>query len=156
MVAVMCGKRQLLMATQKQLFVIALLVNCNNNSTKVKVMKKIAQIMLVLSVLYGPFSLAQSKSAPEVKVNTVVKKPLIIYGSDACHHCTDTKKFLNENKIAFVFYDIDKDEKALQEMLAKLKAAKISANGLSIPVIDKDGDVFTNNIAFDDFLKKLK
>lgn len=100
--------------------------------------------------------MAQSTITSAVKTKTSEKKPLIIYGSDACHHCTDTKQFLNDNKIAFVFYDIDKDEKALIEMLAKLKAAKISANGLSIPVIDKDGDVFTNNIAFDEFLKKLK
>jgi glutaredoxin 3 len=119
-------------------------------------MKKIAQIILFLSVLYAPLSMAQSTSKSVVKANTLEKKPIIIYGSDTCHHCTDTKKFLNDNKIAFVFYDIDKDQKALNEMLAKLKAAKISANGLSIPVIDKDGEVFTNNIAFDEFLKKLK
>jgi glutaredoxin 3 len=41
-------------------------------------------------------------------------------------------------------------------MLGKLRAAKISANGLGIPVIDKYGEVFTNNINFEDFLKKLK
>ena len=57
------------------------------------------------------------------------KKVIMVYGSPDCHHCIDTKKFLTENKIEFVFYDIDSDRNALNEMLAKLKAAKISANG---------------------------
>jgi hypothetical protein len=40
-------------------------------------------------------------------------------------------------------------------MLAKLKKANISLNNLGIPVIDKYGEIFTNNANFDDFLKKL-
>lgn len=83
------------------------------------------------------------------------KTVMIVYGSDECHHCTDTKKYLKENNIEFVFYDIDKNQEALKEMLFKLKKANISANNLSIPVIDKQGDVFTNNIPFEAFLKKL-
>lgn len=80
---------------------------------------------------------------------------MIVYGSDGCHHCTDTKKYLTEHNIAFVFYDIDKNQEALKEMLLKLKKANISANNLSIPVIDKQGVIFTNDIPFEDFLKKL-
>ncbi len=86
---------------------------------------------------------------------TVNKKLLIVYGSPDCHHCTDTKKFLTDNKINFVFCDIDHDKTAVQEMLSKLKAAKISTQGLGIPVIDKNGQIFQNNGNFDDFLKKL-
>lgn len=80
---------------------------------------------------------------------------MIVYGSDECHHCTDTKKYLKENNIEFVFYDIDKNQEALKEMLFKLKNANISLNNLSIPVIDKQGIIFTNDIPFEAFLKKL-
>ena len=91
---------------------------------------------------------SKTMAAPENKV-------MIVYGSDECHHCIDTKKYLKENHIEFVFYDIDKNPQALQEMLFKLKKANISANNLSIPVIDKQGVIFTNNIPFEEFLKKL-
>lgn len=84
------------------------------------------------------------------------KKVMIVYGSDECHHCTDTKAFLKENKIDFVFYDIDKNPEALNEMLGKLRSAGISTSNLGIPVIDKQGTIFTNNGVFEEFLQKLK
>ena len=119
-------------------------------------MKKISLLLLVVSIFLPTYSMAQSIVKLETSAVKKEKKIIIVYGSPDCHHCIDTKKFLTENKIDFVFYDIDSDRNALNEMLAKLKAAKISANGLGIPVIDKYGEVFTNNINFEDFLKKLK
>ena len=86
---------------------------------------------------------------------TVNKKLLIVYGSPDCHHCIDTKKYLTDNNIDFIFKNIDNDRIAVNEMLIKLKAANISTKGLGIPVIDKNGQIFQNNANFDDFLKKL-
>lgn len=83
------------------------------------------------------------------------EKVIIIYGSADCHYCIDTKAYLDKRKIAYVFYDIDKDTVALREMLTKLKQAGMPTYGLSIPVIDKYGVLFMNDIPFDDFLKKL-
>ena len=111
---------------------------------------------MVFCVFMPSYFLAQSTVKQEPTAINKEKKVIMVYGSPDCHHCIDTKKFLTENKIEFVFYDIDNDRNALNEMLAKLKAAKISTNGLGIPVIDKYGEVFTNNIIFEDFLKKLK
>jgi len=65
------------------------------------------------------------------------------------------KKQLTENKITFTFFDIDTDNTALDEMLSKLKKANISTKNLGIPVIDKEGEIFSNNTNFEDFLKKL-
>jgi glutaredoxin len=116
-------------------------------------MKKLTALLL-FSMLF----LGQYLSAQEDKTKTIPdseKKVMIVYGSDGCHHCTDTKKYLKENNIDFVFFDIDKNQEALKEMLFKLKNAKISLNNLSIPVVDKQGLIFTNNIPFDEFLKKL-
>lgn len=119
-------------------------------------MKKISLLLLMVSIFLPSYFMAQTKVKSESTTVSTEKKIIIVYGSADCHYCIDTKKFLTENKIDFVFYDIDSDRNALNEMLAKLKAAKISANGLGIPVIDKYGEVFTNNINFEDFLKKLK
>ena len=116
-------------------------------------MKKTTAILLFLMLCLGQQLSAQqnqSKTTPAPE-----KKVMIVYGSDECHHCTDTKKYLKENNIEFVFYDIDKNQEALKEMLSKLKNANISLNNLSIPVIDKQGVIFTNDIPFEEFLKKL-
>ena len=102
--------------------------------------------------------LGQQLSAQQNQTKTTPapeKKVMIVYGSDECHHCIDTKKYLKENNIEFVFYDIDKNQEALKEMLFKLKHANISLNNLSILVIDKQVVIFTNNIPFEEFLKKL-
>jgi glutaredoxin 3 len=109
-------------------------------------MKKISFLFLFFFGLLNHSLMAQEVS----------KKTIIIYGSDECHHCTDTKAFLKERKIDFVFFDIDKNPTALQEMLHKLRKANISLSNLGIPVVDKNGTLFSNNGDFQEFLKKLE
>ncbi|MBL7885574.1 MAG: glutaredoxin family protein [Flavobacterium sp.] len=106
-------------------------------------------LLLIVSIATIAFSQDIQKKPSD-------KSVMIIYGSDECHHCTDTKAFLKENKIEFVFYDIDKNPEALKEMLGKLRNAGISTSNLGIPVVDKQGIIFTNNGIFEEFLKKLK
>lgn len=108
--------------------------------------------LLVLFVLHISGN-AQTINKPEPVIEK--SKTIIIYGSPDCHYCIASKNLLIENKIPYVFFDIDTNKEALNEMLAKLKKANISLNNLGIPVIDKYGEIFTNNANFDDFLKKL-
>jgi glutaredoxin len=121
---------------------------------KMYLMKNLTAVLLFLLLGFGQLMSAQEHPSKSTPVSE--KKVMIVYGSDECHHCTDTKKYLKENNIDFVFFDIDKNQEALKEMLFKLKKANISTNNLSIPVIDKQGVIFTNNIPFEEFLKKLK
>lgn len=111
-------------------------------------MKKIIYLTLLI---FGIFSANAQQKNTKSDVNKV-----IIYGSDDCHHCTDTKAFLTQNNISFEFFDIDKNPQALKEMLLKLKNANISTQNLGIPVVDKNGVIFTNTGVFEDFLQKLK
>ena len=117
-------------------------------------MKKITFLFLLFFAFFQ-FNLNAQAIAKSEKFDAKTKKVILIYGSPDCHYCTDAKNILIENKIEFIFYDIDTNKVALNEMLAKLKAAKISTSGLEIPVIDKYGEIFSNNTTFDDFLKKL-
>lgn len=117
-------------------------------------MKKIICLYLLFFGLYQ-FNLNAQTTSNQEKLVEKAKKVIFIYGSPDCHYCTDAKNLLIENKIDFIFYDIDNDKVALNEMLSKLKAAKISSSGLGIPVIDKYGEIFSNNANFNDFLKKL-
>lgn len=117
-------------------------------------MKKILFIIFFATAIFQCDVYAQSTNT---SVETKKEKPmLILYGSDVCDHCIATQKFLKENNIDFKFYDIDKNPEALKEMLSKLRNAKMSTNNLGIPVVDKDGVLFTNVGVFEEFLEKLK
>lgn len=114
---------------------------------------KLKKIICVLFLLVGISTLVAQEKPIKSDPKSIV---LVVYGSDTCHHCIDTKLFLKNNSINFVFYDIDKDPVALREMLAKLKEANISTANLGIPVVDKQGQFIINNGNFEDFLNKLK
>ena len=113
-------------------------------------MKKMLLLFFLVSNFYSNLQ-AQDKNSKNSN-----KAEMIIYGSDNCHHCLETKKFLNEKKIAFAFFDIDLDKSALYEMIEKLKKANISLSNVGIPVVDKNGVLFSNVGNFEDFLKKLE
>ncbi len=114
------------------------------------------KIMVLVGFLWcSTFLLAQAPQKEIVHMEPTTAK-LIIYGSEDCHYCQDTRNFLTEHHIAFEFYDIDKDPKALQEMLGKLRKAGISTSNLGIPVIDKQGLIFTNSGGFEAFLQQLE
>jgi glutaredoxin 3 len=112
-------------------------------------MKYIATIIFILSTLNmnAQVSSKKSKELSEVKI--------IVYGSDTCHYCIDTKAYLKEKHIDFIYFDVDVNLEKQQEMLVKLQKANISIETLSLPVIDKKGEIFTNGNDFDKFLKKI-
>ncbi|MFM2230235.1 MAG: hypothetical protein RL607_1493 [Bacteroidota bacterium] len=112
-------------------------------------------LFLVLSCFLFSGSVSAQNPTPAATTQPAKEKVIIIYGSVDCHYCIDTKAYLDKRNIAYVFYDIDKDTVALREMLAKLKQAGMPTYGLSIPVIDKYGVLFMNDIPFEEFLKKL-
>lgn len=113
-------------------------------------MKKILLFCCFLYAVLNTSAFAQQNKQNDLKNNSI-----IIYGSDDCHHCIETKAYLTEKKIAFVFYDIDKNTEALKEMLTKLRNHNISTSNIGIPVVDKKGVLFSNNGDFQEFLKKL-
>ncbi|AXG70697.1 glutaredoxin 3 [Kordia sp. SMS9] len=84
-----------------------------------------------------------------------ITKTIIVYGSDTCHFCVDTKQFLKDKKVTFTYFDVDVNNEKLQEMLQKLRKANIPVSNLSLPVIDKNGEIFTNSEPFEAFLEKI-
>jgi glutaredoxin 3 len=117
-------------------------------------MRKLAFYFLFFLFFYQSNLVAQTsigKEEPKEKTTKVI----FVYGSADCHFCIATKQKLIESKLNFVFYDIDTDKAALTEMLNKLRNANISTNNLGIPVIDKYGEIFTNNTDFQQFLLKV-
>ena len=89
--------------------------------------------------------------------STIIESKTIIYGSGTCHYCIDTKAFFVKNEMPFVFYDLDKNPSKIQEMYTKLRNANISTSDFQIPVVDKGGQIFTNDYdSFEMFLNKLR
>ena len=102
------------------------------------------------------FTSLQSKAQEVFNQNIDSKKEkMIVYGSDSCHSCLDTKAFLKEKNIKFTYYDIDINKVKEQEMLVKLQKNNISIHTLSLPVVDNKGDVFLNKGNLQEFLKVL-
>ena len=100
------------------------------------------------------FLTVNQSSAQEINHQTK-KEKIIVYGSDSCHSCLDTKAFLKEKNIKFTYYDIDVNKVKEQEMLVKLQNNNISIHTLSLPVVDNKGDVFLNKGNLQEFLKVL-
>tara|TARA_R110001592_G_scaffold25209_1_gene96089 strand:+ start:237 stop:611 length:375 start_codon:yes stop_codon:yes gene_type:complete len=82
-------------------------------------------------------------------------KKIIVYGSDTCHYCIDTKAYLKERKIDFTYYDVDINLLKQREILIKLQKAGISVDNLSLPIVDLFGKIVMNSGDFENFLKKL-
>lgn len=95
------------------------------------------------------------ESVSKEKTTEKELKRLIIYGSDTCHYCIDTKAYLKERKVDFIYYDVDVNLVKQREMVVKIQKAGMSLDNLSLPVIEKNGNLLMNNGDFDTFLKGL-
>ena len=62
---------------------------------------------------------------------------VILYATSWCPACSKAKKWLTDQRIAFVEKDIEKDRQAAAELMAKAQKAGIPASG--VPVLDVKG-----------------
>ena len=75
------------------------------------------------------FASRKQQDAPQV----------IVYGTSWCGFCKKARAYFRSRNIPFEDKDIDRDRDAKEEMIAKARAAGVSANG--IPVIDVNGTI---------------
>ena len=105
---------------------------------------------LTLLFLFGSlFSFSQATPLPDTKIQ------LIVYGVDDCHYCHDSRALLDENKIEYIFFDVDKNIEKRQEMIQGLREAAIDLKNLNMPVVKKSGKYLINDGDFDKFLEQL-
>lgn len=109
---------------------------------------------LTILVLFFTSIYIKAQVATDQK-KAIKKDTLIVYGSDSCHSCIETKAFLKEKKINFTYFDIDVNKVKEQEMLVKLQKNNISIHTLNLPVIDNNGDIFLNKGNLIEFFKVL-
>lgn len=108
-------------------------------------------ILSITNVSFGQVSNSKLGSGTELKKS----KKMIVYGSDTCHYCIDTKAYLKERNIDFIYYDVDVNLLKQREMLIKLQKAGVPVDNLSLPVVDLGEKLVMNGANFENFLKKL-
>jgi glutaredoxin len=90
----------------------------------------------------GRFVPRAGLEAALAKANATPKQaPVIMYSASWCGVCRKASAFLNQNGIAFVEKDIEKDKKAGREYAEKLKRAGKASAG--VPVFDVGGQIIT-------------
>ncbi|AMQ85301.1 glutaredoxin family protein [Pseudomonas glycinae] len=96
------------------------------------VLKKVALVLLVVVVyqnwgkierVFNPSQMASE----QVRANARV----VLYATDWCGYCKQTKRFLDQKGIAFKEFDIEKD--------AEARKAYEALGGRGIPLIDVNG-----------------
>ncbi|WP_203256405.1 glutaredoxin family protein [Hyunsoonleella ulvae] len=110
-------------------------------------------LCVVFSLTFGFVSFSQAKHSDK---EVIKSNKVIVYGSDTCHYCTDTKVFLKEQHVEFVYYDVDVRLEKQKEMVEKLQNAGIPLDAISLPVVDVYGSLKMNDVTnFEGFLKSL-
>jgi len=61
-------------------------------------------------------------------------KAVKVYSTPTCPWCKKTKKFLEDNSIAYQDFDVGADKAAREEMVRK-------SGQMGVPVIEIDGDI---------------
>ncbi|WP_192559851.1 glutaredoxin family protein [Pseudomonas allokribbensis] len=96
------------------------------------VLKKVALVLLVVVVyqnwgkierVFNPSQMASEQVRANAKV--------VLYTTDWCGYCKQTKRFLDQKGIAFKEFDIEKD--------AEARKAYEALGGRGIPLIDVNG-----------------
>ncbi len=113
-------------------------------------------LTIVFTVTLSQLAFSQAKHSDKKVVKELKANDIIVYGSDTCHYCIETKEFLKEKQIEFIYYDVDVNLEKQNEMVEKLQKAGISLDAISLPIVDLQGKLKMNNVAnFEGFLKSL-
>ncbi|WP_065258369.1 glutaredoxin family protein [Pseudomonas bananamidigenes] len=112
------------------------------------VLKKVALVLLVVVVyqnwgkierVFNPSQMASEQVRANAKV--------VLYATDWCGYCKQTKRFLDQKGIPFKEFDIEKD--------AEARKAYEALGGRGIPLIDVNGTLI-RGFDPDDILAALK
>ena len=96
------------------------------------VLKKVALVLLVV-VVYQNWGKIERVFNPSQMVaeQTRAQANVVLYATDWCGYCKQTKRFLDSKGIAFKEFDIEKD--------AAARKAYEALGGRGIPLIDVNG-----------------
>ena len=96
------------------------------------VLKKVALVLLVV-VIYQNWGKIERVFNPSQMASEQVRAnaKVVLYATDWCGYCKQTKRFLDQKGIAFKEFDIEKD--------AEARKAYEALGGGGIPILDVNG-----------------
>ncbi|MBA1229568.1 glutaredoxin family protein [Pseudomonas viridiflava] len=113
-----------------------------------RTLKKVALIMLVV-VIYQNWGRIEHfvNPPPESVAQSYSQAKVVMYATDWCGYCKQTRRFLDSKGIPYREYDIEKSEEG--------RKAYEALGGRGIPLIDVNGTLI-RGFAPDDILAALK
>jgi glutaredoxin len=91
------------------------------------------------------------------KLDKAIKdKKVILYTKDDCLICPDVKRILDNNKIGFTEYNIDKDSTNYLKIIKEFQNDKENRRKNRIPMLKVENQVFNTIKSLDDFVVALR
>ncbi|WP_452224110.1 glutaredoxin family protein [Lacinutrix chionoecetis] len=113
-------------------------------------------VFVVNEVAYS-LELDKDFEALDFKLDRAIKeKKVTIFTKDDCLICPDTKRILDNNKIRYTEYNIDKDSTNYLKIIKEFKTNKQSRFENRIPLLKVDGAVYNNIKSVEDFIGALR
>ncbi len=88
---------------------------------------------LFISILFAVFFFQYFYNGKTIEVSEIKHDKVILYATDWCGYCEKTRQFLDDNRIQYTEYDIEKSESARQ--------AHSALNAKGVPVLDIKGTI---------------
>ena len=117
---------------------------------------KYHSIFVVNEVAYA-LDLDKDHEALDFKLNRAIKdKKVSLFTKDDCIICPDTKRILENNKIAYTEYNIDNDSTTYLKIIKEFQANKTNGIENRIPLLKVGGEVYNNIKSTEDFVGALR
>ena len=113
-------------------------------------------VFVVNEVAYA-LDLDKDYETLDFKLDRAIKdKKVTLFTKDDCTICPDTKRILNNNKITYTEYNIDKDSTTYLKIIKEFKADKQNRFQNQIPLLKVGDEVYNNIKSNEDFIGALR
>ncbi len=113
--------------------------------------------MFVVNEVAYALEVDKDKEGLSFKLDKAIKdKKVILYTKDDCLICPDAKRILENNKISFTEYNIDKDSTNYLKIIKEFQDDKDNRRKNRIPMLKVENQVFNTIKSLDDFVAALR
>jgi len=115
-----------------------------------------SSVFVVNEVAYA-LELDKDFEALDFKLDrAIIDKKVTLFTKENCLICPDTKRILENNKISYKEYNIDKDSTTYLKIIKEFKANKKNGNENHIPLLKIDDKVYNNIKNTENFIGALR
>ena len=113
--------------------------------------------MFVVNEVAYALEVDKDRDGLNFKLDKAIKdKKVVLYTKDDCFICPDAKRILENNKISFTEYNIDKDSTNYIKIIKEFQNDRDNRRKNRIPMLKVENQVFNNIKTLDDFVSALR